>query len=323
MLRSIQLKLSRVKYGGSPIGRDIRIEIKAFAKLFTVDKRIDSGETKEINEGMGSIETDKESLQSDIFITVTEKDLLFDDVGSATGNIKVDATSTKPQQFVFTVEVKERRSLLSKLFWGGRKAVFEITLEAEVSDAIRYVPDEDGGWLKVIMEDKNSEQSLPAYLKVNIERTDNTREYFTILEGAHRGRPASVELRDDGSSWLMIGITHEPPARIIYSISKKTLTLKGKKYKADDDPENPWRRGLYDIEIPDHPHEGGLKYPEAGRGTVWFKIGHGGERYAHPGLVSAGCISITETVRWMEIYDALIKARKGDFMSVGALEVID
>ena len=27
--------------------------------------------------------------------------------------------------------------------------------------------------------------------------------------------------------------------------------------------------------------------------------------------------------RWMEVYDELIKARKGDFMSVGVLEVTD
>ncbi len=30
-----------------------------------------------------------------------------------------------------------------------------------------------------------------------------------------------------------------------------------------------------------------------------------------------------EIERWMEIYATLIKARKGDFMSVGILEVID
>ena len=56
---------------------------------------------------------------------------------------------------------------------------------------------------------------------------------------------------------------------------------------------------------------------------MWFRIGHDGERYLHAGMVSAGCISITETNRWMEIYNILIKARKGDFMSVSVLEVID
>jgi len=43
----------------------------------------------------------------------------------------------------------------------------------------------------------------------------------------------------------------------------------------------------------------------------------------HTGSRSLGCITIVDTERWMEIYNALIKARKGDFMSVGVLEVID
>ena len=66
-----------------------------------------------------------------------------------------------------------------------------------------------------------------------------------------------------------------------------------------------------------------IKYIGDSRGTVWFRISHSGERYLHPGMVSAGCISVTETKRWMEIYNTLIKARKGDFMSVGTFEVID
>ncbi|MDP2638743.1 MAG: hypothetical protein Q8P06_01065, partial [Candidatus Azambacteria bacterium] len=265
-------------------------------------------------------------FQAKVFITVIEKDLLFNDVGNANGSVKINTTLSKPQQFVFEVQVRETRSIFGK-FWGTKTAVFEITLEAEASDAIKYTPDvEEGrgkGWLKVRLEDGGPIKSLPAYLKLKIERADAKREYFTILEGAYRGRPASVELSDDDSLRLVTGIKHEPPARITYSISKKILTLKGKRYKADDDPKNPWKKGLYDIEIPDHPHRGGLNYPEAGRGTVWFRIGHSGERYLHPGMVSAGCISVTETKRWMEIYDALIKARKGDFMSVGTFEVID
>lgn len=34
-------------------------------------------------------------------------------------------------------------------------------------------------------------------------------------------------------------------------------------------------------------------------------------------------ITHSETTRWMEIYDSLIKARKGDLMSVSVLEVVD
>ena len=146
---------------------------------------------------------------------------------------------------------------------GGKAiAVFEITLEAEVLDAVRYVSDDDEihGWLAVRLEDDKSVVSLPAYLKVKIERADTKREYFTILEGPYRGRPASVRLRDNNSSWFLTGVQHEPMIRAKYSISQKLFILKGKKYKTVDYPEMPWRKGLYDIEIPDYPHKSGRNY---------------------------------------------------------------
>jgi hypothetical protein len=81
---------------------------------------------------------------------------------------------------------------------------------------------------------------------------------------------------------------------------------------------------LYDIEIPDYSHKGGRNYlRQSKRAMTWFRIGHGGERYLHTGGYSLGCMTVIEVSRWMEIYDALIKARKGDFMSVGVLEVVD
>jgi len=325
MIKIVQLKISKIKYGGDSIGRNIRLELEILGQFFRIDKRVKAGTTVEINHEVGRFETDRGLFQADLLVTVVEKDLIFNDVGSTKGSVKINTASAKPQQFIFKVQVKETRSIFGKL-WGTKNAVFEITLDVEESDAIKYTPDvEEGkgkGWL-IVKFAGEPDKSLPAYIKLKMERADAKREYFTILEGAYRGKSASVEISSDNSLRLITGIKHEPPARITYSISKKVLTLKGKKYKADDDSKNPWKKGLYDIEIPDHPHEGGLKYPEAGRGTVWFKIGHSGERYLHPGRVSAGCISITETTRWMEIYDSLIKARKGDFMSVGILEIID
>ncbi len=59
------------------------------------------------------------------------------------------------------------------------------------------------------------------------------------------------------------------------------------------------------------------------RSMSWFRIGHIGERYLHTGNHSLGCITMTEVERWDEIYDKLIKARKGDFLSVGMLEIVD
>ncbi len=325
MLKSVQLKLSKIKYGGDSIGRDIRVEVEVLGKFLRIDKRIKAGTTVEINREVGRFETDRGLFQAEILITVIERDLLFNDVGNAKGSVKINTAIIKLQQFVFEVQVKESRSILGK-FWGKATAVFEITLEAEASDAIRYVPDEDEmqGWLAVRLEDDKSTESLPAYLKVKVERADANREYFTILEDPYRGRLASIKLRDNGSSWLITGVRHEPMVRAKYSISQKVFILKGRKYKTIDYPEAPWKKGLYDIEIPDYPHEGGRNYlKKSKRAMTWFRIGHNGERYLHTGGRSLGCMTMIEITRWMEIYNALIKARKSDFMSVGELEVID
>ncbi len=279
----------------------------------------------EVNREVGRFETDRGLFQADVLITVIERDLLFNDVGSAKGSVKVNISVAKPQQFVFEVQVRETRSIFGK-FWGTKIAAFEITLEAEVSNTIKYVPDEDEirGWLEVRLEDDKSIESLPAYLKVKVERADAKREYFTILEGPHRGRPASVKLRDNGSSWFITEVRHKSMIRAKYSISQKTFILNGKKYKTVDYPGSPWQKGLYDIELPDYPHRGGRNYlDQSKRAMTWFRIGHSGERYLHTGGRSLGCITVIETKRWMEIYNILIKARKDDFMSVGIFEVID
>lgn len=325
MFKSIQLKLSKVKYSGDSIGEDIRVEIEVLGKFLRIDKRIKAGTTVEINQEVGRFETDQGLFRAEVSITVIEKDLLFNDVGSVRGDVKVNTSITKPQQFVFEAQVRETRSVLRK-FWGKATAVFEITLEAEVSEVEKYVPDEDRmqGWLAVRFEDDKSVESLPACLKVKMERTDTKRSYFAILEGPYRGRLASVSLKSDGSSWLISGVKQGPMARATYSISQKTFILNGKKYKTIDYPKTPWRKGLYDIEIPDYPHKGGRNYlKQSKRAMTWFRIGHSGERYLHTGGRSLGCMTIIETKRWIEIYNALIKTRKGDSMSIGELEVID
>ncbi|PJE73782.1 MAG: hypothetical protein COV02_00810 [Candidatus Terrybacteria bacterium CG10_big_fil_rev_8_21_14_0_10_41_10] len=322
MIKSIQLNFTKIKYAGNSVGRDIRVEVEAFGKFFRVDKRIKAGETKSIDQEILRLETVQDVLQSDLAINVIEKDLLFSDTGSLKSSIKIDVVSEKSQILRFNVEVMESRSLLSKLFWGGRKAIFELEFEAIIGDVERYIPDTKDGWF-LTLNNKDGNTSLPEYLKLILRYKKGGREYFMLTEGVNMGELWSVTLKNDGSSYLISDVQHGPMAQATYSISRKILTLNGINYKAADDPKNPWDKGVYDIEIPDYPHGGGLRYSEAKKGTVWFRIGHDDSRYLHPGLVSAGCISIAETERWMEIYSILIKARKGDNRSVGVLKVID
>lgn len=85
----------------------------------------------------------------------------------------------------------------------------------------------------------------------------------------------------------------------------------------------PWKKGTYDVEIPDAPHSGGLRYPEAALSRTWFRVGHTGDRYIHTGAGSLGCITVLERDRWDALCSMLMRARKGDNVSVGTLTVID
>ena len=114
MFKSVQLKLSKIKYLGDSIGDDIRVEIEVLGKFLRIDKRIKAGTSVEINREIDRFETDRGLFQAEVFITVIEKDLLFNDVGNTSGIIKVNTAFTKPQQFVFEVQVRETRSIFGK-----------------------------------------------------------------------------------------------------------------------------------------------------------------------------------------------------------------
>jgi hypothetical protein len=319
MLKKIQFKLTKIKYSGKSIGDDIRVNIEILDKSLQIDKRIKIGSTVELDKEIGSFPSDQNSFSVKTKITITEKDNLFNDVGNIGEAIKVDAKNAKPQRFVYTAELRENRFWKN---WGKSIAKFEITIEALCLETIKYVPDVSNGWLKVKIVD-GEDVSLPAFLKVQSEYFESGREYFTILEGLYKDKKASVKL-EDNKSWFLTDIKLEPAVHLKYSISQKILFIGNKKYKATDYTGSPWKKGWYDIELPDHPHKDRVNYIEiSSRFNTWFRIGHTGERYLHTGRASLGCITITEIEKWNEIYNKLIKARKGDFISVGVLEVVD
>lgn len=95
----------------------------------------------------------------------------------------------------------------------------------------------------------------------------------------------------------------------------------GVSYQTVDYPRRPWAPGTYDIEIPDTPHKGGLRYSEATRSRTWFRVGHTGDRYIHTGGASAGCMTIIERSQWDQLCSVLIRDRKRDGVNVGTVEV--
>lgn len=66
MLKSIQLKLSKIKYSGDSVGDDIRVEIEVLGKFLRLDKRIKAGTTAEVNREVGRFETDRGLFQAEI-----------------------------------------------------------------------------------------------------------------------------------------------------------------------------------------------------------------------------------------------------------------
>jgi len=320
MLKKIQFKLIKIKYAGKSIGNDIRIDIELLDKILRADKRMRVRKIAEFCQVIGDFPSDQKIFSAKVKITITEKDILFNDIGKTEKTIKVDTDDIRPQNFTYNIELRENR--FGKT-WGKSVAIFEVTIEALAMNTIKYIPDIDNGWLKVKIVDGDA-VSLPAFLKIQSDYIEGGREYFTISEGMYRGQKASVSLDENKKSRFLQKIEHEPLIHLQYSISKKALIIDNKKYQTTDYTGSPWKKGWYDIELPDYPHKDPRSYVNiSSRFKTWFRIGHSGERYLHTGRASLGCITIIEIEKWNEIYDKLIKARKGDFLSVGVLEVID
>lgn len=192
--------------------------------------------------------------------------------------------------------------------------------------AIRYVTNADGkGWLNVRYQNNTSYPPLPQYLKVNLQKTEGGRDYFVILAGRNKGKQASVKLKSNNSSYL----TSIPPpyasaATIKFNITTGQLWYgRSRPIKAKTMLSNPVPVGRHDIEIPYEVHSLGSPYQGRSRySTTWFRVGHNGDRFLHPGRISAGCVTVTDIPAWTKIYEYLIKSRKGDNKSVGTIEVI-
>lgn len=239
--------------------------------------------------------------------------------GSKQVKVKIDLHDTSPQSSTHEITVRELRGLFSSRL----SAIFSVTIEVLVSEVIRYIPDTDDGWFAAIKENNKEKISLPSYSKISFNRTESKREYFTVMEGPWQEVKASVKLDEAGKSYLLQDNPQTGPISMVYSISKKILRIQDKVYMTTDDPNTPWEKGSYDIEMPDAPHRGGLYYPETKYGKVWFRVGHDSERYIHTGRHSLGCITLVEQKRWDGFCKILMKARKSDGKSVGVLKVTD
>lgn len=210
----------------------------------------------------------------------------------------------------------------------------EEEFKVELQSKNRWFKETDDGWI-VTLDSSNARLSLSSYLKVDFLGPVNGRDKLKVLEGIYKNKEVSIKA---DSGFLDSTNLHGEAANIIFekrpapitigetvydkqiSISYKvgTGTQTVGPFPALTDKDNPVPVGSNTVQIPDYPHDLGSQYGAFGK--VWFRIGTSGDRYIHPGRVSAGCITC-EPSNWTDIYRALVVRRKSDDLSVGDLTV--
>jgi Domain of unknown function (DUF4157) len=160
---------------------------------------------------------------------------------------------------------------------------------------------------------------LPHFLKLKIQ--DNKckagKEGWTVLEGRYEDHDVCIA---GGALVAASSVAAGAAATAKFDIGKGQFWYGGTgPIDATTDTTNPVPKGTHDIEIPDFHHDLGAKYGDFA--TTWFRLGHSGDRYLHPGRVSLGCTTIKATSEWPKIWKYLISARR-DNKNVGELTVV-
>lgn len=181
------------------------------------------------------------------------------------------------------------------------------------------------GWLRIKLEPSGEIISVPEHLQVELTGSADGRDFFTMLEGLHKGRRCSVKTGNLSPAAIPL----RKAVRLNFDNSEQMLTHGSLKLYCQAAPSSPIPIGEHPIQLPDFPHHGGRNYMDEARcAKSWFFIGHGSavkgmagtDRYLHTGLFSQGCITV-DPGDWNAVYELLIKCRSGDGNSVGTLVV--
>lgn len=188
----------------------------------------------------------------------------------------------------------------------------------------RYIVGGSDGWLLIKPEPAGVNISVPEYLQVELTSSNNGRDYITVLEGVHRGKKFSVKAGNLSSRRP----EYAGPAQLTFNLNTQTLSYAKGTVRAITQDSNALSAGVHPVQIPDFPHDGGLRYMgSSAYAKSWFYLGHGaavrdqGDRYLHPGRGSLGCITV-DPAGWTQLYRYLILCRSGDGKTVGRVVVV-
>lgn len=181
------------------------------------------------------------------------------------------------------------------------------------------------GWMRIRIEPSGEIVTVPEHLQVDLERSTGDRDFFTVIEGTHQGKRCSLTRGNLTPSAIAL----RKPAQLFLDLSKGALRCESLQIGAQVDPSNPLPVGQHPVQLPDFPHNKGIKYLDESRyAKSWFYIGSGSavtgetgrDRYLHPGMISAGCVTI-DALDWTALYELIIRCRGSDGKTVGTITV--
>lgn len=227
-------------------------------------------------------------------------------------------------QMTEAVERLAQREFQAAIIAAGerKKVAFDVAQD-------RFVKATQDGWLEVLIG--GVRRPLPSGLKVSLRQTSGGRDSGIVSEGAYGG------LAFDVTSGFLEAAYRRIDSLVVKVVTRAAgpVTIGGVPYElevtltykeggaaksagpfpAKTDANNPVPTGSHDLEIADFPHPLGSGYGIYG--MTWFRIGHSGDRYLHPGKVSLGCITCAPG-NWTTIYQ-IVHAARIDNESVGKL----
>lgn len=113
-----------IAHSGSHIGRELEVDIKTSENIsLNFRKRVLPDRTTKLDKALGSVVTEGEIFSLLLDVTLTEHDVLFNDVGTIKQEITFNSNQNIAQTDTITVPVTERRWF----FW-KKKAYFTLTV---------------------------------------------------------------------------------------------------------------------------------------------------------------------------------------------------
>lgn len=120
------IKLKGISYLGDSVGNDINVEIKIRDQVFKFNPPIKLNSTLGLNSEIFHFDFTSDKFEENVNIKVTEKDIIFDDVGEINQKININLSNNEIQEFTFETRVQEIGTNFHKM-----TAIFKIVLVFE------------------------------------------------------------------------------------------------------------------------------------------------------------------------------------------------